>query len=185
MPNGEPSRAEPTRPSAGQRRSAERSALRRPAISERPKRNAALSRGEAEPSGRTHGHLRAGPAPGGERHVAVMRPEAPPERQYADPDAPSSRGSAALRQTGFLRDSRDAVVIAGYGSAPAGAAAPKFGDGSGRGGRGHTERCAPPDPPPPPHSPLKQRSRSLSRATVGSPSTSWKSAILRGSGGRE
>lgn len=30
------------------------------------------------------------------------------------------------------------------------------------------------------HSPLKHSSRSLPRATVGSPSTSWKSAILRG-----
>lgn len=32
----------------------------------------------------------------------------------------------------------------------------------------------------PQHSPLKHSSRSLLRATVGSPSTSWKSAILRG-----
>lgn len=42
-----------------------------------------------------------------------------------------------------------------------------------------------PQPPPqpsrsPPHSPLKHSSRSLLRATVGSPSTSWKSAILKG-----
>lgn len=36
--------------------------------------------------------------------------------------------------------------------------------------------------PRPGRSPLKQSSRSLARATVGSPSTSWKSAILRRSG---
>lgn len=111
---------------------------------------------------------------------AVMHPKAPPERQHAAPDAPSSRGSAALRRTGFLRDSRDAAVIASTAQPRRGRRAEVR--GSEREGRPRSHGA--PRRTPPSHSPLKQRSRSLPRATVGSPSTSWKSAILRGSGGR-
>lgn len=182
MPTCGPSRAEPKRGSGA------------------PHTLSALPAGHiAAPSRRTHGHLRAARQRRTARtdadserlpssaplfcwffFLAVMHPKAPPERQHAAPDAPSSRGSAALRRTGFLRDSRDAAVIAGTAQPRRGRRAEVR--GSEREGRPRSHGA--PRRTPPSHSPLKQRSRSLPRATVGSPSTSWKSAILRGSGGR-
>lgn len=183
MPNGEPSRAEPTqRGAAALRRTLSASPpgdIRAPG----PQRSAEPRRSRTE-----RAHTRPPPGgPGAGRRAARGR--------YA----PRSAAGAAVRGTRRTFQQRQRSppsngIPAGQQRrgrhrrvrlSPGGGRRAEF-RGREREGRPRPHGALrPAGPPPPPHSPLKQRSRSLSRATVGSPSTSWKSAILRGSGGRE